>query len=422
MKILLSAFACAPAAGSEGGVGMRWALELAKDHEVTIVTDITRRELIEANHAFDQHPNLQFVFFRPNWLKPVPLNFSTAQLLYTAWQFALLPFARRLHREKRFDLAMHISYGVFRHPSFLGWLGIPFIFGPLGGGEDAPLRLKRSIKGNEKIRELVRTLINKLALFDPFLWAAYAKASRILVKTEDTRNALPWPFRKRAVVYQEIGIDVPKDCNPLLRRQDEPLRIIFAGRLLGWKGAHFAIRALAELWRKGVKCEFTLVGRGPYEAELRRFARAEGVEDRIKWISFLPQAELFNLYREMHCMIFPSLHDSSGNVVLEAQAYGLPVICLDLGGPPTLVTPETAIVVSTKNQSEEGVVRGLAAAVERLEGDELARITMGVSAIAHVVGTMRWEHRVRGALEMLQFRGAAALSAYSIARSSKGFQ
>lgn len=43
MKILLSAFACAPAAGSEGGVGWRWALELAANHEVTVVTDVIGR-------------------------------------------------------------------------------------------------------------------------------------------------------------------------------------------------------------------------------------------------------------------------------------------------------------------------------------------------------------------------------------------
>ena len=42
MKILLSAFACAPNTGSEPGVGWRWAIELAKQHEVVVVTDATR--------------------------------------------------------------------------------------------------------------------------------------------------------------------------------------------------------------------------------------------------------------------------------------------------------------------------------------------------------------------------------------------
>lgn len=395
MKILLSAFAFAPNVGSEPGVGWRWAVELAKHHQVMVVTDVTRRVLVEADGV--QLPdNVEVVYYRPAVLRAVPLNSTTAQILYTFWQFGLLVRARRLHRDRRFDLAIHITYGVFRHPSFLGYLGIPFIFGPLGGGEDAPLALKRSIHGREKIKELLRSLLNKMALIDPFLWVAYAKATVILAKTEDTRRALPWPFRRRSVVYPEIGIDAPAGIQPCPRQDGEPLRVLFAGRLLGWKGAHLAIRAVAHAIAQGVPVEFTLVGRGPFEAELRQVAHAAGIHDRIRWISQMPQQELFALYQTMHCFLFPSLHDSSGNVVLEAQAYGLPVICLDIGGPVTLVSSETAIVVSTQNQNEAGVVQGLADAVRILAGDEQSRVAMSLASLEHVRGAMSWENRAYG--------------------------
>lgn len=403
MKILLSAFAFAPNVGSEPGVGWRWAAELGKQHEVTVVTDATRRALVEAE-GVQLPPNVRVVYFRPGWLRNVPLNSTTAQLLYTAWQFGLLGFARRLHRDQGVDLAIHCTYGVFRHPSFMGYLGIPFMFGPVGGGEDAPLALKRSIRGREKIKELMRSLLNKAALFDPFLWAAYARATLILTKTEDTRQALPWPFRYRAIVYPEIGIDAPANIQPTTRQPGEPLRVLFAGRLLGWKGAHLAIRAIAQVMDQGVPIEFTLLGKGPFEAELRRVARVVGIHDRIRWISQLRQQELFELYRTMHCFLFPSLHDSSGNVVLEAQANGLPVVCLDLGGPATLVTAETAIVVGTNNQDEAGVTRALASALRQLAEDENRRHAMASAALINVRETMAWEDRVKGALALLNFK------------------
>lgn len=400
MKILLSAFAFAPNVGSEPGVGWRWATELAKHHEVMVVTDVTRRVLVEADGV--QLPdNVEVVYYRPAVLRAVPLNSTTAQILYTLWQFGLLVRARRLHRDCQFDLAIHITYGVFRHPSFLGYLGIPFIFGPLGGGEDAPLALKRSIHGREKIKELLRSLLNKMALLDPFLWVAYAKATVILTKTEDTRRALPWPFRRRSVVYPEIGIDAPAGIQPCARQDGEPLRVLFAGRLLGWKGAHLAIHAVAHAIAQGVPVEFTLVGRGPFEAELRQVAHAAGIHDRIRWISQMPQQELFALYQTMHCFLFPSLHDSSGNVVLEAQAYGLPVICLDIGGPVTLVSSETAIVVSTQNQNEARVVQGLADAVRTLADDEQSRVAMSQASLEHVRGTMSWESRAYGIFTLM---------------------
>lgn len=406
MRILLSAFACAPNVGSEGGVGWRWAIELAKSHEVIVVTDVTRREAIEAELAVHPVANLQFVFFRPGWLSRVPLNSTTAQLLYTAWQFALLPFARRLQREQKFDLAIHCTYGVFRHPSFLGYLGIPFVFGPVGGGEDAPWALKASIRGREKIKEVLRSLLNKTALFDPFLWAAYARATLILTKTEDTRRALPWPFRRRAVVYPEIGIDASSAIAPTVRQPGEPLRVLFAGRLLGWKGAHLAIRAVAQATAQGVPIEFTLLGKGPFEPELRRVAAAVGLQDSIRWVSQMPQRELFALYQTMHCFLFPSLHDSSGNVVLEAQAKGLPVICLDIGGPATLVSHETAMVIATRGLDEAAVVDRLAKALAVLAGDEPRRLEMGRMAVLRVAATMRWQDRVAGALALVGGKAA----------------
>jgi glycosyltransferase involved in cell wall biosynthesis len=400
MKILLSAFAFAPNVGSEPGVGWRWAIELAKQHDVTVVTDVTRRSSVEADGV--QLPsNLRVAYYRPGWLRAVPLNSTTAQLLYTVWQFGLLGFARRLHREQKFELAIHCTYGVFRHPSFLGYLGIPFVFGPVGGGEDAPWSLKKSIHGREKIKELLRTLLNKVTLFDPFLWLAYSKTTLILTKTEDTRLALPWPFRRRAIVYPEIGIDAPVGIQAVARRQDEPLRVLFAGRLLGWKGAHLAIRAVACAAAKGVPIEFTLLGKGPFESELRRVAGTLGIQSTIRWVSQLPQQELFTLFQTMHCFLFPSLHDSSGNVVLEAQANGLPVICLDLGGPVTLVTSETAMVVSTKGCNEAAVIEGLAGALSKLAGNEGKRLAMANAAIAHAQD-MSWENRVKGALALVE--------------------
>lgn len=406
MKILLSAFAFAPNVGSEPGVGWRWAAELGKQHEVTVVTDATRRALVEAD-GVQVPPNVRVVYFRPAWLRAMPLNSATAPLLYTLWQFGLLGFARRLQREQAFDLAIHSTYSVFRHPSFLGYLGIPFVFGPVGGGEDAPLALKRSIHGREKIKELLRSLLNKVALLDPFLWVAYARATLILVSTEQTRLALPWVYRKRAVVYPNLGVDAFPDAEPRVRLQNEPLRILFAGRMLGWKGVQLAIRALAEARRNGVNVELTLLGSGPYEHVLRQLAVSLGIEQYTHWLGHRPQAELFALYRSMHAFIFPSLHDSGGTVVLEAQANGLPIICLDLGGPATLVTPDTAMVVATHGQDEASVVQGLADALRKLAGDESFRFAMAQSALKHAATSMTWESRVEGVLALLKMDGGS---------------
>jgi len=401
MKILLSAFACAPNVGSEGGVGWRWALELAKHHQVFILTDISRRPMIQP--ALGALTNPKIIYFRPAFLKKLPLNSHTAQMLYSLWQYSLLPFARLLHREHCFDLAIHLTYGVFRHPSFLGFLGIPFVFGPVGGGEDAPWRLKKSIKGKEKLKEALRTALNKLTLLNPFLWLAYSRAKLILVKTEDTRQALPWPFRNRAIVFPEIGIDCQTSISASRRLPNSPIKVLFAGRMIGWKGIHLAIRAVVAAKHLGAAIDFTLVGSGPMKENLHILAKSLTIESEINWIKQLPQQELFSLYRNMDCLLFPSLHDSSGNVVLEAMSFGLPVICLDLGGPKTLVNEQCATVVSTTNRSEEEVINALAQALLELANNEPMRLAMSQAAIEQA-RAMAWDKRIREAMVLIKAR------------------
>lgn len=377
MKILLSAFACAPNVGSEAGAAWRWAMELARHHEVVVITDEFRREAIEAELVQRPMDNPRFVFFRPRWLRHVPFRSFWSRLLYVGWQYSLLPFARRLHREYQFDFAHHLTWGVFRHPSFLGLLGIPFVIGPLGGGDDAPLRLKRSIRGLAKLGELYRTALNWIARFSPVLWWTMSRAIVIFARTPDTARMLPYGLGKRAVVAQENGTILRSGIVPKHAKPNSPLRVIYAGRLLALKGIHFGIAAVAYARAQGCDVHLTVIGSGPYEQELRAQASTLGVP--VEFISQLPQTELFNKYRDADCLLFPSLRDPSPNVVLEALSFALPVITLDLAGCALFVNDECGTVISTHKKSEREIEVALGRAVVELAAnpDVLAKKSEG---------------------------------------------
>lgn len=393
MKILVSAFACAPNAGSEGGVGWRWAEEWAREHDVVVITDITRRAGIEAYLAAHPQSNPRFVYFRPWWLRWMPLNSMTAQVLYQLWQIALLPFVRRLHATDHFDLAHHVSYGVFRQPSLIGHAGIPLVFGPVGGGEDAPWRLKHSMSLPGQARDAIRSLLNRFARIDPLLRWGLEGSALILAKTGDTARAMPAGLDDRTVVALEIGTVPRPGVVPRTAPAGRPLRLLYAGRLLGWKGIHLGLAAIAGARARGVEIEFHIVGSGLYEGRLRRQVETLGLGQAVRWFPSIPQAELFAKYREMDGVLFPSLHDSSGNVVVEALSFALPVICLDLGGPAEIVTDESGCVVRTSGLDEAGVIVGMAAAIERLslDVDEYERLSAGALARAE---ELAWDKQV----------------------------
>ena len=308
MKILLSVFACSPAIGSEAGGGWNYAIQLSRDHEVWALTDISRRAAIES-FAGPLPPTLHILYYRPWLLRRLSLNSKTAHLIYQGWQLGAWRVGRALDAQHNFDLCWHLTYGVFRQPSWMWKVGKPFVFGPIGGGERAPVRLRVGMPFSEKLRELTRDIVNVVSWWLPGLRATYRHAALVIARTEDTLRILPAWVQHKTAVQQEIG-GYPARVSPEARPgHSGHLKILFAGRLLGWKGVHLAIQAFAQLLQNKGKGDFTIIGKGPMEAPLRKLAMRLGITARISFVSHLPQDELFRRYPNFDVLLFPSLHD-----------------------------------------------------------------------------------------------------------------
>ena len=403
MKVVLSAFSCAPNQGSEPGLGWGWAVEVARlGHEVLVLTSSERREAIEAELASGRlPPTLRFEYFLPAWLarlqrKGLALGYEslTWHTVHLLWQFLVYGHVRRQLADQRFELVHHITFSGIRHPTLLGRLGLPLVLGPLGGGERAPLALRRSLGWRGWLLEAVRDVHTFLIRFDPITRRACRDAEVIYVKTEQTRTALPRRFRDKAVVQMEIGTkDAAMPARPT-RAPDGPLRLLYAGRFLYWKGMHLGLRALAELRARGVDARLTMLGGGPDEQAWRALANRLGLGSAVRWVARIEHSRMAEMYGSHDVVLFPSLHDSSGNVVLEALFHGLPVVCLDLGGPAVIATESCGRIVPTAGRSEAQVVGGLADALEELARSEplLDELSRGAQARAE---TFRWPTLVR---------------------------
>ncbi len=297
------------------------------------------------------------------------------------WQLLAWFRARKWQKRIQFDLAHHITWGGLRCPSAMGCLGVPFVYGPLGGGELAPVTLIWRMPWRGRLFEAVRWAAMRLIWLDPFFWVSYASADLILAKTEDTKKALPACFRDKTLVRQEIGIPSvhPASAAVGLKLENKTLRLLYAGRLLSMKGLDLAFEAVKRLLDQGESISLTIIGDGPDQRRLQSLARTLNMDERIQWIGRIPQSELFAAYKNYDAFLFPSLHDSSGNAVLEAMSYGLPVVCLNLGGPP-IIAGQGGVIVDARNKTADQVVRELAKGIQSLFSDEkrelLARLAM----------------------------------------------
>jgi glycosyltransferase involved in cell wall biosynthesis len=386
MKVLLSAYACEPNRGSEPEVGWQRALHMRKwADEVWVLTRANNQQVIEAD-PLSADPGLHFIYYDlPSWALKLKKRQRWFLYVYCVlWQWGAYRLAARVHETEKFDRVYHVTFASMQFGSQMGRLGIPFIIGPVAGGERSPIRLRRRMQMRAKVSEMVRDLGILSQRYSPLTRPAFAAATRIFVTTPESLRLIPPKWRAKTSV--QLAIAAQGNSIEHLQRQMPAIpRFLFAGRLLHWKGVHLAIRALAEARRTVPNATITLVGEGPAETWLRALAKQFGVADAVDFAGHLPRQEFVGLLLNFTALIFPSLHDSGGLVVLEAFEKGLPAICFDLGGPGILVNESCGIVVSTVDADEDEAVARLAKAIVALatmEPTEMQRLSSGAIARA----------------------------------------
>jgi glycosyltransferase involved in cell wall biosynthesis len=299
----------------------------------------------------------------------------------------------------------------------LGSLGPPLIIGPIGGGETSPSSLRDGFHFRGKTLETLRDLSNSTISINPLVRDGLANAAVIFVKTSDSLNLLSRAIRKKTVVFMELAVQTPQIGSSRMPRQT-PARLLYAGRLLYWKGVHIAIQAFAMLLKKIPNARFTIVGNGPEEARLKADALARKIKDSVDFISWLPQNNLFELYESHDLLLFPSLHDSSGGVVLEALCHGMPVVCLDLGGPKDIVTPKAGVVIKTTGLNTTQVASNIANEVYNVLESPTTLTQLSSGAISRASEFILPNRVARFYQEALRFiEGDGTSSAPPVARS-----
>jgi len=395
LRILLSAYACEPDQGSEAAIGWRWALGLAKaGHEVWVITRANNAGAIENALARQQVVNLQFSYYDlPAWALGWKRAGRGVRSNYVLWQWGAYRVARRLCRAVRFDVVHHLTFGAFRHPSFMAFLDVPFVFGPVGGGETAPRLLRATYPLRGRVIDGVRDLANWTVRVDPLMAAVYRRSAAILCKTGETMDAIPARYHDKCCVQPEVGIDDPGDRRVVPRpRESGRFRVLYVGRLEFLKGVHLGLAAFALLRARHPEATLTIIGSGPDEAWLRRKARRLGVDAAVNWIPWLERAAIMRAYAGHDAFLFPSLHDSSGNAMLDALSCGLPVVCIDTGGPAVLADPSCAILVPPGAPRQ--TVEGLAAALARLADDAPLVRSMVEAGVLRARQQFGWDHQI----------------------------
>jgi len=384
LKILMSAYSCAPRRGSEPGAGWGFVREMAEHHEVWAITRLSNRSFVEEELERDPAPSLHMVYYDlPLWTMRFKRGSAGTLAYYYLWQWGAYRLARTLAEQVTFDVTHHVTFGSFWMPSFTPLLGRPFVWGPVGGGEQTPMALKRDLHLRSRIYETIRHWTQCAGQFNPLVRLAARRSSVALVTTQDTARRVRSMGAENVKEFYQVGL-TRQEIHYLSTLHTNPsgvFRFVSVGRLLGWKGFELALRAFPQ---SGLTdAQYWIIGSGPERKRLEKLAQKLGVARRVQFWGSLPRDSALRQMAACDVLLHPSHHDSGGTVCVEAMAARKPVICINTGGPGVQVTKETGFPIDPGDSGK--LIGEIAAAMKTLANDPKLREQLGNAGRQRVI-------------------------------------
>ncbi|MCW3994703.1 MAG: glycosyltransferase family 4 protein [Candidatus Bathyarchaeota archaeon] len=139
-------------------------------------------------------------------------------------------------------------------------------------------------------------------------------------------------------------------------------QVVFAvGRLSENKGFQFLIQAMQDVTSELSNAVAVIAGIGPYEAQLRQLIARKGLAKHVKLAGWVSEEEKAALYERSDIVVFPSMDEPFGIVILEAFRMRKPLIAFNTESAREIIQDESALLVPTgdANRLAEGIIRVL---------------------------------------------------------------
>jgi glycosyltransferase involved in cell wall biosynthesis len=219
---------------------------------------------------------------------------------------------------------------------FCIWTIFALLLKPLGGWQ-VVIVYDGSSPGvdyrNSKIRTFLRRMLSRLtAGFITNSQAGKDYLTQYLGVDEQRIFARPYQVPDvNALLKQSQQVDLPTE------QLQRPV-FLFTGQVIPRKGLDRLLLACKLLHDRGYR-DYTLLvaGEGAQRQELQAFCTEQGLDDNVCWLGWVNYGQLGEYFRNADVFILPALEDVWGMVVLEAMAFGKPVLCSKWAGAAELI-------------------------------------------------------------------------------------
>lgn len=377
-KILMIAYACNPEGGGEHWLGWGWAEQAAKNYSVQLITTPNARSQVES-HAL-RHG------ITPHFVEPPKAGRWGRKI---GWQSKVVKLAAELQAREKFAIVHQTTFHTFRVPFLAAGLGIPSVWGPIAGGETTPPGFGRFL-GPARLGELNRKLVNHFCLALPAIRRSLRNASALFVSNRTTLNFLPASVRAKCRVVSPNALR-PEDetnlqFNPRPSHPAAPLQLLYVGNCVHTRALPLVFTAMKQPGLEN--SHLTIVGAGVALDHWKQLIQREGLAARVTCTGAVAREQLPGYYQSADVLVFPALRDSGGSALLEAMSKGLPVICLDWGGPGEMLTERCGVKITVTTPAK--TITEFADGLRRLQQSPSWREELGRNAVQQARTQFTW--------------------------------
>ena len=396
MNYLISAYSVNPYKGSEDSIGWNWVLQYEKNYKkgdrIILLTKKfnekdTRRGLKEFNI---QHVELIIVDVPDalNWFREKHSAFH--HMYYILWQHWAWLWVK--HSGIRFDVIHHVTMNDYRIPSELYKAkGAKVIWGPMGGAQVTPRPLK--VYEKNQLVASFREFVNKSCSWNPFYKKALRSYYKIYCINNETQKQISRIVGKDVPLMPELALRDEYKNLPIRKGKNDILKIVFVGRLIGKKGIAFLVDALS-LMPTDMDWELLIFGDGDDRALIEKQIADSGIGKNVKLMGNRPLNQIAEAYQQADVFVLPSLRETSGNVLLEAMAYAVPIVAFDTSFCRLLKEVDCGVFINTE-QALDNIKEDYCKAIVTLGQDKELAKQMGLNGYKYVNSKLTWDEKYR---------------------------
>jgi glycosyltransferase involved in cell wall biosynthesis len=385
----MSAYSCNPYGVSESLAAFNWLNILIKRYNITLLTTDENKKNIESYHDNKLPKHLDIIPFSDCYpYRKKKLIHESLKVGYFLFNHKIHTFLKRnLGIVNCADILYHKSPSGFRYYSNLYHFKKPYVFGPTGGGLHPPAALKDFFAKEHPLFRLRK--LDRYILRSPIYRAHYRAAMRILITLEYVRDVLGKEYDDKYYELFDTGIDTKMFQRDGEVAGSDPVSILYVGKLTRYKGAELLLRGYAGLSaekRQGSVVD--IVGDGEEQSYLRGLAEDFGIKEKVNFHGFVTRKKVIEYYKKASIFCFPTITEASGNSLLEAMSFGLPIITVDNGGPKYMCHASGSFKVAIDSVDE--MVEELSGYLNTLIDDRQLRTQMGAVNRKHCETHYDW--------------------------------